>query len=100
MAGIRKYEVTIPPTSNEVELLALDAIRNRTLLHIQGRPEATDIGPQDDVELSVRIRSTLHPRQGGMQILGETALGDTINMDLPPRLEEPASFTMIFDFQD
>ncbi len=35
-----------------------------------------------------------------MQILGETALGDTINMDLPPRLEEPASFTMIFDFQD
>jgi hypothetical protein len=99
MAGIRKYEVTVPPTSDEVRLLALDAILNHTVINIHGRPEPTDIGPRDEVDLNVRIRSTLHPETGGMRILGETVMGDTVNLELSSTPEEPASFTMVFDFQ-
>lgn len=98
MAGFRNYEVTVPPTSDEVEALALDAIRNHRLLNITAVPEPTDIGPSDAIDLAVKIKATRHPEAGGMRIIGETALGETVNLEISSQPVEPATLSMWFDF--
>jgi len=96
---IRNYEVTIPPTSDEVAEFALQAIRHHSELYLRGRSTPTDIGPQDEeIGVSVQIKVLRHSREGAMRIIAETEDDQTVNLELPADPTAPATFTMTHEF--
>lgn len=98
MPSIRFFEVVQPPTSREVEELAFNAIRSRSTLPLIAQLEPTAEDPKDDlVEIDMHIRATRHPESGGMRILGDNALRDTVNLELSVDPNTPARLSMIYD---
>ena len=97
MSGIRNYEVTVPPTSDEVAVFALEAIRKRAALEITARPEPSDIGPHEEsVDISFSIKLGRFSEDESMRFIGETENGDTVNLMISADPEEPATFSMPF----
>jgi hypothetical protein len=100
MSTIREYEVIQPPTSGELREQIIASLGSGSMVAVQGRPEAADLGPRDVVDVEMEIVSTLHPKDGSMRALGETAAGKTINLQLSADKSAPASFSMVFDFDN
>lgn len=95
MSGIRSFEVTQPPTSEEVADLALNAIKKRSLLPLVARSIPTELGPQaEEVAVDVHIKLTQHPENRGMRIVGENALGNTVSVTLSTDSTQPAELHM------
>jgi hypothetical protein len=99
--GIRQYEVTVPPTSGEVEDEMLRAIGEQTMAIVHARTVEDDMPriprEDDEVDLEFRIGATRHPEEGGMAILGHTEDGRTVNLSTNADPYQPATLSLVVD---
>jgi hypothetical protein len=94
--GIRNYEVTVPPTSGEVEELVLDALSRRKPVPVRIRAAGEDIPRSaDELDLAFHVGQTGHPEGGGMAILGHTATGETVNLQIAADPDVPATLSLV-----
>lgn len=97
MVRIRDYEVTVPPTSGEVEALVLDALRTRSQVGVTMRAVADDLNRNPvrtrDVEFS--INQMRRHEDDGMTILGRTVTSEMVNLHLAPEPELPATVSIV-----
>jgi hypothetical protein len=67
---IVNFEVVQPPTGGEVVDRALVALGESGILSMVVKASEQQVPPPEEKLVSVQIRQTTHPRQGGMIITG------------------------------
>jgi len=97
--GIRRYEVTQPPTSGEVREHILHALGAGTnaFVHIRATGDGMSHLPRQDDErdLEFHIANVGFPEKGGMRAIGHTSEGATVTMSVADVPEVPATLSLV-----
>lgn len=89
MLTVHEFSVVEPPTSEEVRERAFEALRAGDYLSITvlGEQEVPKPEPED---ISFAINETAHPKDGGMRLMGRTALDEIVSIVIDGSSEQPA----------
>jgi hypothetical protein len=96
MPNIRNYEVSDPPTSDQVEeMLAKLAINKSREVDLWVRDEPNELEPNpEESPLSFRVISTRYFEEGGTKTTGETEDETPCSLQTSPNLDSPASISV------
>ncbi len=94
MLTVHEFSVIEPPTSEEVRENAFEALQTGDYLSISVLSEQEVPKPAPE-NISFAINETAHPHDGGMRLIGRTALDEIVSIIIESDGTQPATGNIV-----